>query len=394
MWKRILCRLCVAALLCSLLLIPVSAADTVETGKLGDNITYTWNKTTGQAVISGSGEMWRFGKDQNLSPFCRSDALQSVTVEAGVTSLGDYLFTQCTNLREVTLPNTLRTISHSVFDRCKALEEIVLPQSVELLGELAFSGCERLQSVYFCGDYPKYLSWYDEMGIEPGTGDWRPFAWSNESSPIYLYHMAGSRWPEEFWNEGVTQCIPVLVASDVPANAWYTSDVMQAYRLGLMNGVAEQRFAPQQPTTRGMLLTLLHRMAGEPQATHPAPFPDTAGRYYSAAIDWAAEAGLAKGCPDGTFAPDAPITREQLAVFLWRYARYLGDEATVDPASLNFPDAGAVHSYAMPAMAWAVDSGIIQGVSTGGDTLRLEPQGSATRAQTAAVLIRFLALNE
>lgn len=434
MLKRFLCMFCSLAILFSLLFIPIYAADEIETGKLGDNITYTWNKTTGQIVIQGTGKMPGFGTLDFDSPFCGSLDVRDVSIESGITNVSSSLFSQCKNLQRISIPNTVEVIGdhafsgceslqeiaipnsvvqigEGAFGRCTSLKEIAIPKSVTLIWQMAFWRCSNLTDVYFYGPMPEFQndapaprnsSLVSAKSVSSGLeGLYSPFAESSQE--IRLYHMADPAWPTEpFVIDGtvpksgavsgvtvLTNCIPVLVASDVPANAWYASDMMQTYQLGLMNGVSAQTFAPQQATTRGMLITMLHRMAGEPKAAQPAPFPDTAARYYSDAIDWAAEIGLAKGCPDGTFAPDAPITREQLAVFLWRYAQYLRSETQADPAALDFPDANAVHGYAAQAMAWAVETGLIRGA--GSDVPLLLPQGSATRAQVAAVLVRFLA---
>ena len=132
-------------------------------------------------------------------------------------------------------------------------------------------------------------------------------------------------------------------------------------------------------------MTILHRLAGSPSPTGANPFTDVrAGQYYTDAVIWAAEQGLAKGVTETRFAPDAPITREQLVTFLYRYAGMNGADTTATGSLSSFPDASRVSEYAQTPMMWAVQTGLIQGM--GG---RLAPQASATRVQAAAFLTRF-----
>ena len=177
-----------------------------------------------------------------------------------------------------------------------------------------------------------------------------------------------------------------LPFADVKANAWYRDAVEYLYENGIMSGVREDSFAPDRNTTRGMITTMLHRLEQEPHASAANPFLDAQYGYYANAVRWAQQAGLVTGTSDTRFSPNAPMTREQLAVVLYRYAQYLGRD-TDRAASLNsYADGSTVSVYAREAMRWAVAEGLLSGV--GND--RLAPNAPATRAQVAEILYRFL----
>lgn len=181
-----------------------------------------------------------------------------------------------------------------------------------------------------------------------------------------------------------------LPFADVPSGSWYYDDVAYVYDTGLMTGLTVTAFGPNLSTTRGMIVTILWRMENEPAAKHGCPFADVRrGSYYEQAIAWASENGIVTGFDASTFAPDRTITREQLAAILFRFAAYRGmDAVTLRENLSSFQDQAAISAYAVSALNWAVGEGLMQGT---GD--KLEPTGSATRAQVAAMLRRFIQRN-
>ena len=181
-----------------------------------------------------------------------------------------------------------------------------------------------------------------------------------------------------------------LPFADVPSGSWYYDDVAYVYDTGLMTGLTATTFGPNLSTTRGMIVTILWRMENEPAAKHGCPFADVRrGSYYEQAIAWASENGIVTGFDASTFAPDQAITREQLAAILFRFAAYRGmDAVTLRENLSSFQDQAAISAYAVSALNWAVGEGLMQGT---GD--KLEPTGSATRAQVAAMLRRFMQRN-
>lgn len=175
-----------------------------------------------------------------------------------------------------------------------------------------------------------------------------------------------------------------LPFNDVAYKSWYYDAVKFVYDKGIMDGVSYYKFAPDATITRGMVVTMLWRMAGEPYEA-AAGFTDVAaGRYYTTAVAWAARNGIVEGMTATTFAPDQAITREQLASILYRYAKWLGFSGYGSDIS-GYTDAGKVSSYAYDAMSWAVRSGVVTGTSA----RVLDPQGTASRAAAAQMFMNF-----
>lgn len=177
-----------------------------------------------------------------------------------------------------------------------------------------------------------------------------------------------------------------LPFTDVPDDAWYYEGLRYVWQKGLMLGIEQNVFDPESPITRGQLITVLHRLAGSPQAKAPDPFSDIPeNRYYTAAVAWAYENNITTGVTETLFAPEASVTREQMVTFFARYAEMEGHTVETDGNLDAFIDGGSVSTYAVTAMTWAVSAGLINGV----DESTLAPQGNATRAQMAAILMRY-----
>ena len=182
---------------------------------------------------------------------------------------------------------------------------------------------------------------------------------------------------------------PSKAFTDLDADAWYHEGVDYALTNGLMNGVGSGKFEPDGQLTRAQLVTVLYRAAGEPDTGKQVnPFTDVADdAWYTKAVIWAANNGIVNGVAKNTFAPDDSITREQIATMLYRYA---GAEAAKEDKLSAFPDAAKTSDWAKEALNWAVASGLINGVADANGTANLEPQATATRAQIATILMRWL----
>ncbi len=177
---------------------------------------------------------------------------------------------------------------------------------------------------------------------------------------------------------------------DVSAADWYGAAAVQMYEAGLINGTAPGVFSPREPVTRGMLVTVLHRLAGVPQA-EGTPFSDVpAGAYCAQAVAWAAQAGVAEGAGGGLFRPGEPVQRQQAAAMLWRYASLTGKDSGRRAALDAFADGAQVRPYAASAMAWAVAEELFQGTNSGA----LLPEHPMSRSELAVLLARFLPLLE
>lgn len=180
-----------------------------------------------------------------------------------------------------------------------------------------------------------------------------------------------------------SSCAAVSSFSDVPQDAWYAGAVAYCVDAELMHGTSATTFSPDATTSRAMLVTILYRQAGSPQAGDAAFADVPSGAWYHDAVSWACEAGIASGYSAQRFGPNDPITREQLAALLWRSAG-----SPVPDSAATFPDQSVISAFAQQAAAWAQQAGII----TGRDGGRFDPHGLATRAETAAILSRYDAL--
>ena len=179
--------------------------------------------------------------------------------------------------------------------------------------------------------------------------------------------------------------------SDVPAGSWYEKAVLWATKQGIATGVSEGKFGPNQPVTRGQVVTMLWRMEGSPKASGSGGFSDVkSGVYYAEAVVWAAKNSLVNGYPNGTFVPNRKISRQELVTILYRYAEYRGKSVAAPSTSFSaFTDADKVASYALAPMRWAVGNGIVSGTTAS----TLSPSGAATRAQFVQMLYRWLGDN-
>lgn len=177
---------------------------------------------------------------------------------------------------------------------------------------------------------------------------------------------------------------------DVPYDRWYYDAVEFSRQENLFSGYAPGVFMPEKTMTRAMLVTVLWRLEGEPEAEAPAEFTDVPdGKWYTNAVSWASENNIVKGMGAGVFAPDNEVTREQIAVFMYRYAQFKGYDTSIRGDITSFDDASSVGSYAIEAIQWASATGIING-SKEGNRVLLMPRGKASRAQVAAILMRYI----
>ena len=211
--------------------------------------------------------------------------------------------------------------------------------------------------------------------------------------------------------------------NDVVPWAWFHSAVDYVVETDIFNGISETRFAPNDVMTRAMLVTTLWRISGKRTATGQRGKADSSelqktgievieidengeeiespgvitiqsfsdvvpGAWYEEAVYWAASHGIITGYPDNSFHPNDPLTREQLATIMYRYSVWIGRSVSADSNLSQFPDAGQVASYAYAPMRWAVGAGLISGAS-GGSGIVLSPRGTASRAQTATILMRY-----
>ena len=178
-----------------------------------------------------------------------------------------------------------------------------------------------------------------------------------------------------------------LPFADVSGSDWFYNDVRYVYEKGIMDGTGADRFSPNAPLTRAMIVTILYRMAGSPAMSGVSDFKDVdSNKWFAKAVAWAAANGIVNGYGSGLFGPNDPVTREQLAAILYRYAVYGGMTAVTLEENLgSFADTAQLSAYAIQAMNWAVGQGLINGSGS-----NLVPKAQATRAQVAAIIHRYL----
>lgn len=208
---------------------------------------------------------------------------------------------------------------------------------------------------------------------------------TKKSDTQYIFTMPDSKVTVKASFTEITEQPADLPFGDIASSAWYAEAVRYVYENGMMNGTSANTFSPNATTNRAMIVTILYRLENEPAASASGFTDVAAGSYYADAVAWAAANGVVNGVSETSFAPNAPVTREQLAAILYRYAQLKGYDVTASGSLNGYADASQTSSYAVAAMQWANAEGLISGISS----TVLDPHGSATRAQVATILMRF-----
>ena len=445
MKKRLLSFVLAALMIASLLPATALAANIVDSGTCGAEVTWTLD-SEGVLTISGSGYMYDNGSSASGAPWYGSRSrVKSAVIADGVTSIGVYAFYDCTSLTSVTIPDSVTSIGSGAFSHCKSLTSVTIPDSVTSINNGAFYDCSSLTDVYYAGSEAQWKA----ISISSNRND--DLLTATETIPKlthehnynavvtaptctemgYTTHTCacGDSYVDTYvdalghaWDNGEvtkeptetetgvktftctrcgetkTETIPATgsdvdvteMFSDVTKN-WAYPGIQYCVTHKLMGSTGGDKFAPTMTTTRAQIVQILYNLEGEPKVSGTTPFTDLTQDWYQDAVLWAYQTGVVAGTGDGTtFDPDLPVTREQIAVILMEYTdRILNIKRTWTPADLSgFPDAGSVSDWAKDAMADAVGLGLISGASNGGQTY-LNPQGSATREQVATILMEF-----
>ena len=223
----------------------------------------------------------------------------------------------------------------------------------------------------------------DKLTVTDGSG--KSVSTVKKSDTVYTFTMPASAVTVGVSYVKATETPSKTKFNDVSANDWFASAVDYVTGKGMMNGTADNTFSPKANTTRGMVVTVLYRLENQP-STSAASFTDVAsGAYYANAVAWANANGIVSGYGSGKFGPNDKVTREQLAAILYRYAQYKKYDVSGAKSLDGYTDAQSVSSYAVPALQWANAAGVVTGKSGS----KLDPKGNATRAEVAAMLMRF-----
>ena len=321
-------------------------------------------------------------------------SLASINMPSSLTFLPTALFYGCSSLSQVKLYSSVKYIGKSAFGGCSALTRLALPDGVEKVYESAFDGCKNLTSISMPNsiDGIAYDAFddCDNVTFYVNAGSYSQVFAAANGIPFVLGTFGdpnGGNGQGQGQGQGQGGNYPSTPFIDAQ-NHWAKESIEWAYAMGYISGTSTTTFSPNQPLTRGMLVSILYRIEGSP-ATGTSSFTDVpSSKYYAKAVAWAKSIGVVSGITATTFRPEQNITREQLASILHSYARQKGMNVTAQGDMSQFKDTSSISSYAGTALSWAVGAGIVSG--KGGGTL--DPKGNATRAEAATMLKKFTEL--
>ena len=363
-----------------------------------------------------------------------------------VTSIGGSAFDNCRSLTSMTIPDSVTSIGDSAFRYCTSLTSVTIPDSVTSIGGDAFYFCTSLTDVYYAGSEAQWKAISISSDSSNGNDDlltanihYNYVSHTHSYKAVvtaptctekgYTTHTCacGDSYVDTYvdalghaWDNGKvtkeptatetgvrtytctrchetkTESIPVVsvdvtqMFTDVTKN-WAYPGIQYCVTHGIMGGMGDGTFAPTGTTTRAQIVQILYNLEGTPAVSGTTPFTDLTANWYKPAILWAYQNNVVAGTSPTTFAPDQPVTREQIAVILTQYMfNVLKMNRTWTPADLStFPDGAQVSSWAKEAMQDAVALGLINGTKAPDGLVYLDPQGSAARQQVATILMNF-----
>ncbi len=408
-------------------------------GSLGDSTTWMLSGSPNnlKLTINGEGPVTL----PDLLPWEDfKDAITSIDIGEGITAISDMigylnlkdlslpksleelpLFTDCKNLVTVTIPEKIKEIREKTFAGCTALVKVILPYGLEVIKERAFEACENLKSIDIPGTVRKIGDYafakcaalkeilIPESVVSFGKDVFDKcinlvkliFEKKEDSTPSPEPQPAPSPAPQP-GPDPAPQPIPSTDSQPTPEQQsevfpftdvavqegnWAYESVKYVFDHKIMTGMTSTLFGPNVVLSRGQFAVVVYRMAGNPPAPAGTPYPDVkATDWYADAASWTNAAAIITGYKDGRFGAADDITREQIAVILYRFANFFGIDTGVQADLSKYPDASRISSWAKAAMEWAVGSGLITG--KGGKLL--DPTGTAKRVECAAMVTRFM----
>ena len=372
----------------------------------------------------------------NISRGCFENctSLKNITISDSVETIDYYAFKGCKNITTINIPYGVKTIENYVFDGCTSLRNIYFTKSIQTIEDNAFYGLtpSLIRFYGYSGTAAKYFAQdngfnYIELTpvtsisitgsnsvlkgksttlkatVLPSSAYNKNVLWSSSNTSVATVSQsgvvtgikAGTATITAMAKDGtgvkktfnITVKLTDLPFRDVIVSDWYYSSVKYTYEKGYIAGATSTEFRPTKNITRGMIVTILWRMEGEPSVTGVSNFPDVkSGQYYYNAVRWATKNKIVSGYNSGKFGPNDNITREQLATILCNYAKYKGKNVNKTADTSNFKDWYKVTGYARPAMSWAVATGVITGKYNG---TKVDPQGTASRAEAAGMIYNY-----
>ena len=362
--------------------------------------------------------------EEDTFSYCSS--LSSVTISDSVTSIENGAFDSCSSLSSVTIPDSVTSIGEYAFYGCSSLSSVTIPDSVTRIRGIAFLGCFELKHVIIpattsVGEHALGMGYNEDteeyyvidgfIATVTEGSDGERYCKENgikyetsHSFTNYVYNndaQVGKDGTETATCDngcGTTDtrikkgtALPEPTTSvtelfcDVPSSAWYVDYVQFVYDNGLMNGTSETTFEPETTLSRAMVAQILYNRAGKPDVSGEAKFNDVPkDQWYYQAVQWAGEQGIVNGVGDGKFAPQADVTREQLAMMLYNAQ----GKPETDVSLSGFEDTNTISDWAVSAVKWAVNEKIING-SKENEKLYINPMGNATRAEAATMFTRY-----
>lgn len=351
--------------------------DTSYDSTLGGVEVWVNNNYVGNNWHQGSWADYQDSVSFKVKPYY-SDDVVSVSVVGKRTGLTySYDYNSYSGWYTFTMPNEDVTIN---VDFRSGVHKVYVDKVTD--GKLTVSDdWAKYGQIVYITAVPDYGCTLSSLSVRTATGD-SVHVYNAQKADTYYFYM-----PDQYVSVSAvfTGKYTSLPFNDVSYGDWYYDAVQFVYSKGIMDGVDYYKFAPNGTITRGMIVTMLWRMAGEPFEMPVTSFTDVEiGRYYTTAVAWACRNGIADGMGESTFGPNDAITREELVTLLYRYAQYFG-HSCIGTSIEGFADAGSVSSYAYNAMCWAYKAGVVTG-TTGS---RLNPQGTASRAEAAQMIMSF-----
>ena len=324
----------------------------------------------------------------DTAAFLGCTSLISVNIPITTTKIGGWdwdnrgVFEDCTSLRDVSIKNNI--IGPRMFYNCKSLQTVIIPDSVKTIDDKAFGNCSGLRSAQFLGDAPPTVG----KSIFDGT-----------YSSFEIHYFDGHSGWSNPWNGYKAVKITKLsgdvcaIFDDVKPSDWYVSSVQYVYDKGIMTGNTQTVFGATSSIKREAVVQVLYANEKKPAVSGTSGFKDVKSTdWFNNAVIWAKNKGIVSGKPDGTFGVGNDITRESLAIMLYKYAQVKNIKTKKTAGASNgYSDSAKISSYAKDAMDWAVTQGVLSGKGSGSKSqMRLDPQGKATRAEFAAMMTKLL----